>query len=452
MNAAHLDPVQPFSRRGVCPALSAPMQTGDGLLSRVAFTDDISPQDLANLCDLSARHGNGLIDVTARGGLQFRGLTSPSACLLENDVLALALPVREGLAVETSPLAGRDVTETSSPLALARCIHEKSLELRLHERVAAKMSVVVDGSGQIRMSDLLADIRLKAVQHDGQIFWQVMLGGTEDKAFYAGVLHPEHAADAVMALLCHLAEQGQTARGRDLDGDAVNAICGDVLLEQLAPDLSEASKSPYGLIALGDDGFAAGIAPAFGQIATASLSSLCRNALSVGIHAMRPGPAHGLFFFGTRTQCELLIAYAKSSGLIVAGNDPRSYLATCSGAPACASALLPTHELADFAAKQCASLLDGSLILHVSGCGKGCAHPSPSLLAISGSPEGLAFSLSGRVSDAPDLVLPSDEQKAVLSRLARLHEKEHKPGENARTLFVRLGKDRVSAALRQDDR
>jgi precorrin-3B synthase len=97
-------------------------------------------------------------------------------------------------------------------------------------------------------------------------------------------------------------------------------------------------------------------------------------------------------------------------------------------------------------------LLDGSLTLHLSGCGKGCAHPLPATLAFAGSSEGLAFTFSGRVSDTPQAVLPLADRKAALSRLARLYEKEHKPGENARTLLARLGKERIVAALRQDTR
>ncbi|MDS7598224.1 precorrin-3B synthase [Agrobacterium tumefaciens] len=452
MRAARVDPVQPFSRRGLCPALSAPMQTGDGLLSRVAFTDDISPQDLIDLCELTTRHGNGLIDVTARGGLQFRGLTAASACVLENDVMALGLPVREGLAVESSPLGGRDALEVADPVPLVSLIRERSSALRLHGRVAAKMSVIVDGGGHVGMGDLLADIRLKAERIDGQIFWHLMLGGSEGKALRVGRLLPEHAVDAAIALLSHLAAGGTLARGRDLDGNTVRSICGDVLLEPSIDAPSGAPQSPYGLMDVGGDRFAVGVAPAFGQLAADSLSAFCRYASIAGISAIRPGPAHGLFFFGDREQCEALMAHAEVSGFIVSDNDPRSSIAVCSGSPACASAFIPTHELAAFAARECASLLDGSLTLHLSGCGKGCAHPAASLLAFSGSPEGLSFSLSGRVSDAPDVVLPLHDLQAALSRLARLYEKEHKPGENARSLFVRLGREKVGAALRQDDR
>ena len=61
-------------RRGACPALSTPMPTGDGLLIRLSpASGGVSPKQLIGLCEAAARHGNGIVEVTARGSLQFRG-------------------------------------------------------------------------------------------------------------------------------------------------------------------------------------------------------------------------------------------------------------------------------------------------------------------------------------------------------------------------------------------
>lgn len=449
---AAAEPVQPFGRRGLCPALSAPMQTGDGFLSRVAFEADISPGEMTALCDLAQRHGNGVIDITARGGLQFRGLTRISACALETDVLALGLPLREGLAVESSTLAGRDDLEIIDGRSLADDIRKQAEALDLREKLAAKMSIVIDGGGRLSSGDLLADIRLKAMRLDGQTFWRLMIGGPESKALNAGLVETGAAAGAVLSLLVHLADKGRLARGRDLDRQMVKTICGDSLMDIPIEDGVPVPSSPLGLIAVNKGLFAAGIAPAFGQVQAADVARLCEKAGVLGIETLRPSVNHSLLFFGSQDGCEVLLEIAGTSGFITTAGDARSSIAVCPGAPGCASAFLPTHALAAFASQECAALLDGSFTLHISGCGKGCAHPAPSLLTFAGMADGLAFSISGRAGDPPDGILPFAQQRTALSRLARLYEKEHKPGENAATLFARLGGQVIGAALRQDDR
>jgi precorrin-3B synthase len=451
MSALPLSDIQPFSRRGVCPALSAPMQTGDGLLSRVAFTGYVSPKDFVTLCTLATRHGNGLVDITARGGLQFRGLTTQSAIGLERDVLQLGLPIRQGLALETSPLAGVDQTALADTRNIVSRIRLSAEKLGLHDKLAAKMSVIVDGGGHVCLRDLLADIRLKAVPLDDGVFWQLILGGTEDKALKAGLLRQEHAASIAIDLLSYLATIGPDARGRDLDLATVRVACGERLLDQDVDVVQRVAHLPYGLMALGDGFFAVGLAPAFGQMSADLLASLFQQATILGLANVRPGPSHSLIFCGREADCRDLLDYAAGTGFVTMARDPRSAIATCPGAPACGSASMPTHTLAEYAAAECASILDGSFTLHLSGCAKGCAHPSPALLAFHGTAEGLAFGVSARVSDTPGAILPYGQQKAALSRLAQLYEKEHKPGENARAFFSRLGTETVSALLQQDN-
>lgn len=443
---------QPYAPRGACPALSAPMLTGDGYLSRVAFIDSLTLQNIVQLCEAAMRHGNGLLDITARGSLQFRGLTLQTAGMLESDVLALSLPLREGLAVEASPLGGMDGSEIADPNPIACRIRQVAAALNLHERLAAKMSVVVDGGGQISMDGLLADIRLKASRHQGNIVWQLYLGGTLDKALFAGFLAPEHAADGVVHILSSLAEKGFSARGRDLDLTSVNAACGAHLASGEIAQPNSIQPSSYGLIALGNGRFAASMAPAFGQVHARQLIALCDDAKALGIATFTFAPSHSLLFFGSQAACETLLKQAQISGFIVAPDDPRSSIAVCSGAPACGSALLPTRELAEFAARECADVLDGSFTLHISGCAKGCAHPAASLIGLSGRADGVALSVSARVSDEKAALIEREDQFAALSRLARLYQNEHKPGENARACLQRLGSARIGAALLQDHR
>ncbi|HLV84398.1 MAG TPA: precorrin-3B synthase, partial [Devosia sp.] len=98
-------------RRGACPTLEGPMQTGDGLLARLRLADSqLSPTQLGAIAKLAALHGNGQVEITARGNLQVRGLTTASTAPFAAAVRAIAT-IEQGLVVETPPLAGDDPTE-----------------------------------------------------------------------------------------------------------------------------------------------------------------------------------------------------------------------------------------------------------------------------------------------------------------------------------------------------
>ena len=96
--------------RGACPALAAPMQTGDGLLVRLnsVAAGFLSPAALSGVADAAFRHGNGIVEVTARGSVQMRGLAPATVGPLAEDVDALGISPRTGLPVETPALAGLD--------------------------------------------------------------------------------------------------------------------------------------------------------------------------------------------------------------------------------------------------------------------------------------------------------------------------------------------------------
>src|SRR5712692_5985561 len=97
MNAPH--------HRGACPGLSAPMLTGDGLLVRFMPADRIALDAFIALCAAARAHGNGTMEITARGSLQVRGLTPRSAPLLASAIAALDIAAIDGVPVITDPLA-----------------------------------------------------------------------------------------------------------------------------------------------------------------------------------------------------------------------------------------------------------------------------------------------------------------------------------------------------------
>src|SRR6202041_1315993 len=85
-------------------------------------------------------------------------------------------------------------------------------------------------------------------------------------------------------------------------------------------------------------------------------------------------------------------------GLIVEPHDGRRFVIACAGAPACRSAMLSTRELAPAIAEAAGRLLDGSMVIHVSGCEKGCAYAGAAALGRVG-PNRMV--VAGRASDTP---------------------------------------------------
>ncbi|SFB53876.1 precorrin-3B synthase [Rhizobium sp. NFR07] len=436
MTALSLDRSDLDMRRGACPALSTPMMTGDGLLARISLTGAISPADLADICRLALVHGNGVIDISARGNLQIRGLTETSAPQLDADVRAMNLPLRDGLAVEVPPLAGMDDSEIADPRPLAEAIRKGAREIT---GLAPKMAVVVDGGGRLRLSDLLADIRLVAA---GRNEWKLLLGGTEQSGRLFNVLRETHAVDTVLGLLGRLSTLGNKARGRDLAKDAPAQMLGT------SPSMTakHVAMSPFNLFGLSKDLRAIGIGPAFGQAKAQDLIALCDEASRLCMQSVKPALDHSLLFFGPETACVALRDFAGRHGFIISAGDPRGHIAACPGSPACNSAIIATHDIATKAAAECGDLLDGSFTLHVTGCAKGCAHPEPAALALCGTAAGVSLIAQGKASGEPFAFTDFADTNATLRRLSDLVRTERRPGENSADCLARIGSGRLAAA------
>ena len=152
-------------RRSACPGLSAPMSTGDGLLVRLLPADRIPLDAFIAICAAARAHGNGAIEITARGSLQLRGLTLRSAPLLASDIAALDIAAIEGVPVIADPLAG-DPDALIDAAGLAATLRRAIADARL--ALAPKVSVVVDGGGRLHLDALSADLRLRAIGPPGR--------------------------------------------------------------------------------------------------------------------------------------------------------------------------------------------------------------------------------------------------------------------------------------------
>lgn len=483
-----------FARRGACPALSTPMQTGDGLLARLnTVAGGLSPKALTGLCESALRHGNGIVEVTARGSIQIRGLTQQSAQALARDVDALEIDMRTGVPVETGPLAGIDAQEISDPRPLANEIRAAIEKAGLSARLGPKVSVVVDGGGRVPMDGVSADVRLTAC--GDMPAWRLAIGGTAASARPLGFVNEAQACAATILILQAIAALGSEARARDLDvqhvaerisrsgwptisptgseksglnaGSAfaapktgesafqtpVSSLVGEMAgRSERDPPQSGPTGTPIATFPLVDGTRALGIVLPFGSMPAENIIALAQGAIALGVTEIRPAPSRALLFPNMSLDaCDTLRDAATSLGFITDARDPRLSIAACPGAPACASGRIATRALAERIAAHDADFLDGSFTLHVSGCAKGCAHPAPAGLTLIGHDHdggaGIALDATARSPEAAVTVI-SDAQ-AGMERIAALARRNRRSGETVAACLARLGAGAVTNAFVQ---
>lgn len=330
---------------------------------------------MSRLAQLASEHGNGIVEVTARGNLQVRGLRAGSAAVFAGAAEAV-LAVETGLVLDMSPIAGIDPLEIADPRSLAEAIAARAKPFE--DRLGPKVSVVVDGGGQIPLSHIKADIRLTAMAGG----WAVALGGGKAQAMDA-----DAAVSSTVAMLGALAAIGPDTRATDL----FPAVSAD-----RRPKATTQNWPAGGYVLR--DGKTIPIALPYGSARSADLVTLARAAAELGIISLRLAPGHCLLIDHAP---DALIARAAALGFITTNSDPRRRVSACIGSQGCGSGFIAAREMG----ARLAERVPAGRHLHISGCSKGCAHPRRADLTLVGRPDGIGLVIGGRAGDTPDRIL-----------------------------------------------
>ena len=394
--------------RGACPSLPDPMETGDGLLVRFLPIAPMTLDAFIGLCDAARAHGNGTMEVSARGSLQIRGLSSLSAPRFAAAIAALDIDIGEGVPVLADPLpddpaALIDANELAAHLRLA--IADAGFTL------APKVSVVVDGGGRLDLDALSADVRLRAVPTDEGPGFELALAGDAASAVPVATMAAGEAVDAVLALLKAISARGPEARARDVFQTRAGRPAPRTISQRSSRAL------PIGRHPLEHGAFALGLGLAFGHAEAGALMELAKAAKAEGALWARPAPGRALLFGPLcEASAEAARQAAERLGLVTEPADPRRRIAACPGAPSCAQGLIAARALAAEIARHVSFPGDG-IALHVSGCAKGCAHPQAAPLTIVGTAQGCGIVRNGTAQARPtEHVDPAD----LLARLDRI--------------------------------
>lgn len=358
-----------FQVQGWCPGALRPMMSGDGLVVRVRPQGGrLSPAQAAGIAAAARTHGNGLIDLSARGNVQLRGVTEATHAALIADLRKLDL-----IDADAADEARRNILVTPFADAATDALAAQLGAALAHmPPLPGKFGFVVDTGPAPVFAGIAGDIRLERATDGGLVL------RCDGLALGAAVGEGDAPAAAVALARWFVASGGVSGgRGR------MAALVGRGVVPEgdLAPRIAPAAPLPSPNPAIVPQGALVGFA--FGQMQADTLETLA----SLG--SLRVTPWRMLLVEG-------LAEMPASSGLVTRGDDPIRRVEACSGAPACLQALAPVRDLAARLAPQ----VPQGRVLHVSGCAKGCAHPAPADVTLVATGAGFDLIRNGTTLDA----------------------------------------------------
>jgi precorrin-3B synthase len=404
-------------RRGACPALFTPMQTGDGLLARLLPAERITPAAFVAFCAAARRHGNGTIEVSARGSMQVRGLTAASAPRFADEVAALDIAAL-GVPVLSDPLPDDPVALIDAGAMAAKL---RTAIAKTDLALAPKVCVIVDGGGSVHLDALTAEVRLRAFARDGEIRLALALAGDATTATPLGSIPVEAVTEIVVEVLRTIAARGDL---RASDVLRVGGLSAFSKLPHLQSDLFRLTARPpvemIGVHPLRDGRRALGVGLAFGHADAKSLVTLAESAAAHGARAIQPAPARALLLVGISEHNVAAMTHeAERLGFVTRTDDPRRRIVACPGAPACASGFIAARAIASEIAETMAEPWSGTI--HISGCAKGCAHPRPAALTIVGTERGCGIVEHGTARAATQTHVDPQDLTTCLAHRLREH-------------------------------
>lgn len=389
-------------RKGWCPGALRPMRANDGYLVRLRITAGRLPATMAaRIADLSLAHGDGLLDISARANLQMRGVAETSLPAVQQSLHDLGLldatPDAESIRnVMVSPLSG--LIDDFDLWPVAQALEETLVATTALHDLPGKFGFLLDDGASPSLAGQTADIRFD--REPGDARFAIGLGGSRGTAAYMGYCSPLNVparaaelASRAKALFARHHGHRRLADLRRALGDEALALAMGGVLESRPQNVSRPSfEDLVGPQTYGDSPVT-GFAVPFGRLDARALLRLADAAEKTSRREIRLSPWRILFVPGTRV--------AALDGFITDPADPRLRIAACTGAPGCAEASRPTQTDAAALARGL-SARGADVVLHVSGCPKGCAKPSETELTLVARDGAYDLVRRGRADGVPE--------------------------------------------------
>jgi precorrin-3B synthase len=361
--------------KGWCPGALRPMLSGDGWVVRVRPpAGRLTPKQASEMARLALAYGNGVISLSSRANIHLRGVTEHACGPLIEGLDTLGLideneDAEERRNIVLAPFWSSDDGSVELAAGLAT-----SLTARDAPHLPAKFGFAIDCGPRPVLNNVPADIRLERGANGGLI---CRANGTARGARVSAAT----AVSTMLALADWFVRSGGITgnRGRMTAHLARGAVLPEIFGEVPAQSGPAFFPQPGPVAAGVLVGFD------FGQVPADTLSALS------GFGALRLTPWRMLLIEGVSAAPNL-------PGLITSPDDPMLRVIACTGAPGCLQAAQPTRALA----RTLAPHLPDDVVLHVSGCAKGCAHAGPAALTLTGQTNGFDLIRDGRAGDAAE--------------------------------------------------
>ena len=364
-----------FKVQGWCPTALHPMESGDGLVLRLRpRMARLTAAQAQGLAEAALAHGNGLIELTARGNLQLRGVTAATHGALIASLKQLDLLDESDLQERHRNLVVTPFwTQGDGTGALAEALHAA---LATGPVLPAKFGFALDTGTAPVLSQVSADIRLERDAGGGLIL-------RADGALTGQKVTPDTAVAEALRLVAWFLASGGASEGRGRMA---------AHLRHMTPPLTTSTPPapPLPPPAPGLRPQGALVALEFGILRAEVFADLATGPLRIT-------PWRMVLIEGAAVLPNL-------PGVITDPLDARLRVMACTGSPGCPQAWQKTRKLA----RRLAPSVPIGRTLHVSGCSKGCAHPGVADVTLTGTPRGFGLIRNGTARDACKRILTAD--------------------------------------------
>ena len=269
-------------------------------------------------------------------------------------------------------------------------------------QLPAKFSFVLDAQGRLPLGEVDGDIRFEA-SHDGE--FAVFLAGEDELSAECAPAETGDVAARLGRAFLDLAGPGEAAPRRMralVERRGAKAVFAEAGCETRPRARSQRRASLRDVLGAHVFGAAVvvGAAAPFGEIDAGRFKALIDRARALAADGLRLTPWRAFMIVGLdpRGAASMVGSIAKL-GFVANADEPRLRVAACPGAPACAHGHRPVR---DDATRWAALLPKGDgVILHVSGCAKGCARPTATAATLTATATGYDLILAGRAGETP---------------------------------------------------